>query len=221
MAGFGAKPVIEQQPGFGAKPVLLQQPGFGATPIIMQQPGFGAEPIIFQQPGFGAEPVILQGCFPKTELVNSNSNKKIPIGSLCAGDIICSWDVIHNKIQETVVTGIHEYKVSEIICFNNVMRVSATHPLMVMETGKYGTLTPKWKIAFDICIGDFVVGINGRLININSKSSNWYDACTDVLNLSTDNGVPFLVSNCVVRAENAKDNFEWANSPGTKELNVA
>jgi len=35
---------------------------------------------------------------------------------------------------------------------------------------------------------------------------------------STENGVPFMVGNCVVRAENATDNIEWADAPITQKL---
>ena len=51
-------------------------------------------------------------------------------------------------------------------------------------------------------------------------SMNTYGAITgiEVLNLSTDNGVPFLVRNCVVRAENAQDSIGWADAPVTQKI---
>ncbi|MCL2006063.1 MAG: hypothetical protein FWG73_07835 [Planctomycetaceae bacterium] len=163
------------------------------------------------------------GCFPKTELVHVATDSCVPIGSLNVGDKISSWDVEREKMQYTAVTGIHVYTVTEIICFNNDMWVSCSHPLLVMEAGESGVLTPKWKVAFDVNVGDYVIGSDGKLAAIKSKSKHWSDAGMEVLNLSTDSGSPFLVRNCVVRAENAHDNLEWADitETETKTLRVA
>jgi len=158
------------------------------------------------------------GCFPKSELVHTSPYNCVPIGTLKIGDKISSWDVEQKKAQCTAVTEIHKYTVMEIICFNNAMRVSFSHPLMVMEIGKNGVFTPKWKAALDVNVGDCVVGADGKLITIKTKSNHWYDAGMEVLNLSTDSGVPFLVGNCVVKAENARDNVEWADTPITQKL---
>ena len=163
-------------------------------------------------------PVFMAGCFPKSELVYTGSDVHIPIGSLTEGDKICSWDVEQKKTQYTVVIGIHTYTVMEIICFNGTMRVSSSHPLMVLERGENGILLPKWKVAIEVNIGDHLIGYDSKNIIIRSKSVHWYDAGMEVLNLSTDSGVPFLVGGCVVRADNAKDNIEWADSPITQKM---
>lgn len=167
---------------------------------------------------YGAENVFFVGCFPKTELVRTDSDADIPIGLLKAGDRIISWDAERKKTQCTAVTEIHKYIVHEIICFNNIFRVSSSHPVMVMEHEKNGIYTPKWKVAFDINAGDCIVGADGKFIAVKSKSRHWYNNGIEVLNLSTDNGDPFLAGNCVVRAENAQDNIEWANTPVTQNL---
>jgi hypothetical protein len=166
----------------------------------------------------GVQKIYMTGCFPETELVYTCSDAYVPIGSLKIGDKISSWDLEKKKMQYTAVTKIHRYAVNDIICFNNAMRVSSSHPLMVVESGKNGILIPKWKVAFDIKVGDNVVGINGQLVAIKTKIRHWHDASKEVLNLSTDSGVPFLVGNCVVRAENAHDGIEWADAPLTQKL---
>jgi hypothetical protein len=166
----------------------------------------------------GVMKIYQTGCFPKSEPVYTHSGMYVPIGLLKIGDKISSWDVERQKTQYTGVTGIHKYIVNDIMCFNNVMRVSSSHPLMVVEINRDGILIPKWKVAFDINVGDYVVGSGGKLIVVKTKSRHWYNAGTEVLNLSTDSGVPFLVGNCVVRAENAQDSIEWADTPVTQKL---
>jgi hypothetical protein len=89
---------------------------------------------------------------------------------------------------------------------------------MVIEGTANFLRIPKWKVAFDVNIGDCIVGTDGKYIIIRSKSRYWYDKGIDVLNISTDNGVPFIAGGCVVRANNAKDDIEWANTPITKKL---
>ena len=165
-----------------------------------------------------ARPVYLTGCFPASELVHTKADACVPIGSLKVGNKISFWDVERKKVQHTAVTGIHKYTVNDIVCFNNAMRVSSSHPLMVMERGEHGIVTPKWKVAFDVRVGDCVVGADGKWFVIKSKSRHWHDAGIEVLNLSTENGVPFMVGNCVVRAENATDNIAWADAPITQKL---
>ena len=165
--------------------------------------------------------VYFTGCFPKSELVHTKADACVPIGSLKVGNKIGSWDVERKKPQDTAVTAIHKYTVNDIVCFNNAMRVSSSHPLMVMEREVNGIVTPKWKVAFDVRVGDCVVGADGKWFTIKSKSRHWHDAGIEVLNLSTENGVPFMVGKCVVRAENATDNIEWADAPITQKLWVA
>jgi len=162
--------------------------------------------------------IMLVSCFPKSELVNTGYNTHVPIGSLKVGDKISSWDTELKKEKCTAVTGIHKYTVTEIMCFNNAMRVSSSHPLMVMESNDNGILIPKWKVAIEVNVGDCVVGAGGKLKTIETKSRHWYDTGIEVLNLETDSGVPFLVGNFVVKAENAQDNIEWADSPVTQKL---
>ena len=81
----------------------------------------------------------------------------------------------------------------------------------------YFLVKAKWKVAIDVRVGDCVVGADGKWFTIKSKSRHWYDSGIKVLSLSTDNGVPFMVGNCVVRAENATDNIEWAAAPTTQK----
>jgi len=165
----------------------------------------------------GVQKIYMSGCFPENELVRVCSDEHIPIGSLKIGNKLISWDVDSQKNQYTVVTGIHKYTVNDIFCINNTMKVSSTHPLLVIECNN-GLLIPKWKVAYDIKVGDFIVGTNGKLITVKSKSRYWYKDGIEVLNLSTDNGVPFMVGNCVVRAENAQDGLKWVDTPLTRKL---
>jgi hypothetical protein len=190
-------------------------PVWDAGPITSAKPVWNAGPIT------SAIPVWFAGCFPKSELIQTDSNIFISIGSLKVGNKIISWDAEQQKVQYTAVTGIHKYTVTEIMCFNNDMWVSSSHPLMVMESTKKGILMPKWKVAFDVNVGDCLIGLSGKLINIKSKRHYRYASRTEVLNLSTDSGVPFIVGNYVVRAENAIDNIEWADTPMTTKLIVA
>jgi hypothetical protein len=192
------------------------RPAYASSYEVAQMYTYLVDP---QVPGAQAAfAVYFTGCFPKSELIHTDSNERVPIGSLKVGDKISSWDVERQKKQSTAVTEIHKYTVMDIICFNNVMRVSSSHPLMVMESGENGMFMPKWKAAYDVNAGDSVVGTDGKLVTIKSKSKRWYGAGIEVLNLSTDSGVPFLVGNCVVRAENAHDNLEWADAPITQKL---
>nr|AGS51704.1 hypothetical protein [uncultured bacterium contig00032] len=166
----------------------------------------------------GALAVYRVGCFPASEPVHTCSDMYAPIGSLKTGDKIGSWDVEKKKMRCTAVTKIHKYTVNDILCFNKIMRVSASHPLMVMESVEKGIVIPAWKVAFDVKVGDCVVGTDGKLTAIKTKSRHWYNDGIEVLTLSTDDGVPFLVGNCVVRAENAQDGIGWANAPVTQKL---
>ncbi|MDR2727848.1 MAG: hypothetical protein LBB56_01860, partial [Chitinispirillales bacterium] len=79
----------------------------------------------------------------------------------------------------------------------------------------------KWKVAFDVNVGCRVVGTDGKFITIMSKTRHWYDDGIEVLNLSTDCGAPFMVGGCVVRAENAIDNIELADTHVTQKLLAA
>jgi len=51
-----------------------------------------------------------------------------------------------------------------------------------------------------------------------SKCYHPYSRGVDVLNLSTDDGVPFIVGDFVVRAENAMDSLEWVYAPITQKI---
>lgn len=190
--------------------------GFGEA-VWETAPGFG-DAVWITAPGFGRA-VWITGCFPKSELVRISSDTDVPIGTLKVGDKICSWDVERRKMQYTAVTEIHKYTVMDMICFNSTMHVSLTHPLMVMETKENGIHTPKWKISFDVNVGDCVVGADGKFRTIKSKIKYRYNSGMRVLNLSTDCGFPFFIENCAVRANNADDNIEWADAPVTQRLN--
>ena len=166
----------------------------------------------------GVQKIYLTGCFPETELVHAYFGTYVPIGFLKIGDKIMSWSVEKKKNQITIVSKIHKYTVNDIFCFNNTIRVSSSHPLMVVEKDENGMLIPKWKVAFDVNVGDFIVGDGGKTIAIKIKKRQWFDEGIEVLNLSTDNGVPFIVGNCIVRAENAENTIKWADTLLTKKL---
>jgi hypothetical protein len=166
----------------------------------------------------GVMKIYQTGCFPKSELVHRCSDMYVPIGSLKVGDKISSWDVERQKTQYTGVTGIHKYMVNDIMCFNDAIRVSSSHPFLTVNRDENGIAMLKWKVAFDINVGDCVVGSGGKLTAVKTKTRHWYNAGTEVLNLSTENGVPFLVGNYIVRAENAKDTVGWADTPVTQKL---
>jgi len=226
MAGFpGSRPIFQANAGFpGALPVFQASAGFpGALPVFQASAGFpGALPVFQASAGFpGARPVFQAGCFPKYELVNTSTNEHIQIGSLKVGDKISSWDMDRKKVGCTSVNEIHKYVVKEIICFNNIIRVSSSHPLLVMECRENNIFVPKWKVAFDVDIGDFIVGSDCKIITINIKSNYWYTNGIEVLNLSTDNGAPFFVGNIVVRANNAFDNIDWSDTLVTQKMQAA
>ena len=201
----------------GGRFVTSLPAGQGGTPVT--DDGGGGE--FVTDDGKGGDFVWFTGCFPKSELVYVDFDVHIPIGTLKMGDRITSWDMEQEKTQYTTISKIHKYTIKDIICFNNALRVSSSHPFMVVENGEYGILIPKWKIAFEINVGDCVVGVDGKLIDIKSKSNYWYSDGIEVLNLSTDKGVPFMVGDCIVRADNAKDNIMWADAPLTQMLSVA
>jgi len=167
----------------------------------------------------GVQLIYMTGCFPKSELVQTCFDEWVPIGSLKIGDRISSFDLEKNKNRFTAITGIHKYSVNDIICLNNTIQVSSSHPFMIIEKDEKGNFTPKWKVAFDVIIGDYIFGSDGKLTVVKTKNRKWYpEIGIEVLNLSTDSGVPFLVGNFVVRAENAKDTIEWAKTPLTQKL---
>jgi len=165
----------------------------------------------------GVQKIYMAGCFPENELVHTRSDTYAPIGSLKVGDKISSWDAEQKKTKCNAVKGVHKYIVNDIFCINNSIRVSSTHPVMVMESIN-GILIPKWKVAFDVKVGDLLVGVGGRLITVKTKSRHWYDTGIEVLNLSTDSGDPFFVRGFVVRAENTIDNINWADTPITQKM---
>ncbi|WP_461256745.1 Hint domain-containing protein [Treponema sp. R80B11-R83G3] len=97
-----------------------------------------------------AKCVYYVGCFPASELVFIDSDLYVPIGSLKIRDKICSWEAEHGRTKYIAVSKIHKYIVNEIICINNIVKVSSSHPLMVMERNKNGISIPKWKVAFEV-----------------------------------------------------------------------
>jgi len=216
MSSFGAQAISLGDSSFGAQAVYWGDPSFGAQAVSMGDSSFGAQSVYLGDSSFGAKAVYLGGCFPKSEFVYTSPDTYVPIGSLKVGDKISSWDTECKKMKYTAVTKIHKYIVMDIICFNNVMQVSFTHPLMVIE--KNGIPIPKWKVAYDVRIGDCVIGVDGKLSIVKSKKKYRYDSGINVLNLSTDSGTPFFVGNFAVRADNAQDNIEWADTPITQTL---
>ena len=166
----------------------------------------------------GVIQIYQSGCFPKNELVQVDSTLFTPIGLLKIGDKICSWDHEKRRKQFTYVKNVHKYIVNEIICFNDLLRVSSSHPLMVMGYDENLQFVPKWKAAFDINVGDIIVGPDGKFITVKTKNVKWYQSGIEVINLSTDSGEPFIVGNCVARAENAQDNLGLVETPFTKML---
>jgi len=215
MAGMGTGIYQTGGPEFGTGIYWTGGPEFGMG-VYWTGPGQGMG-VYVTGPGQGRG-VYLTGCFPQSEFVQTSSETRIPIGSLKVGDKIYSWDVERQKKQYTAVTKIHKYTVMDLIHFNNDLWVSSCHPLLVMEKEENCIFTPKWKAAYDVNVGDCIVGADGKLTIIKSKSRRWFDAGIEVLNLSTDCGAPFLVGNCVVRADNAHDSLEWADTPITQKL---
>jgi len=223
MAGYAsAGGAYQTEAGYAtAGGVYITEAGYAtAGGIYWTDPGYATfGGVYITSAGYAtAGGVYLTGCFPKSELVHTTPDMYVPIGSLKAGDKIYSWDAIREKAQHTVITEVHKYTVSQIMYFNNSIKVSSTHPLMVLENCVSGELIPKWKVAFDVSVGDCVIGADGKLITIMTKSKHWYDEGIEVLNLSTDSGIPFLAGNCVARAENARDAIEWSNSYVTQKL---
>ncbi|MCL2817281.1 MAG: hypothetical protein FWD39_02705 [Clostridiales bacterium] len=218
MAGFAKYGVYITGAGFAKYGVYITGAGFADHGIYITEAGFANHGVYITEAGFAKYGVYVTGCFPKTELVHTDFDTYALIGSLKVGDKIASFDAGLKKLQYTAVTEIHRYTVMEIICFNNAMNVSSTHPLMVVESVGNGLFVPKWKAAYDINVGDCLVGADGKHLTIRSKSNHWHDAGVEVLNFSTDSGVPFLVRNCVVRAENAKDNIDWSEASVTQKL---
>ncbi|MDR0313262.1 MAG: hypothetical protein LBI14_06670 [Treponema sp.] len=203
------------------QPVYITDVQANGQPVYVTNVEANGQPVYITDVQANGQPVYMSGCFPASELVNIRPDEYVPIGSLKTGDKIGSWDLERKKMQYTSVTGIHKYIVNDIICFNNAMRVSASHPLMVVEQAENGIFMPIWKVAFDVNVGDCMVGVDGKLIAVKIKGKHWYNSGVEVLNLSTDCGAPFLVGNCVVRAENAQDSIEWANTPVTQKLLAA
>jgi len=218
MANTSNKPVFFATPNTANTGVFVAGPN--TADMVVYEAGPNTAKYVFYKagPNYAEFSVFIAGCFPKSELVHITSDVRVPIGSLKVGDKISSWDIINNKLQYTEITKIHKYTVMDIICFNGSMRVSSSHPVMIMERELNGTIVTKWKAAFDIKVGDCVVGDGGKIINIYSRNYNWYDDGIEVLNLSTDVGVPFVVGNFVVRANNAKDNIVWADTLVTQKL---
>jgi len=222
----GAMPVWEAgQMWSGAMPVWdAGQMWTGSKPVWEAGQSYGpsAKPVWNAgQMWTGSVPVWYAGCFPKSEMVHTTNDGYAPIGSLKAGDKISSWDSISKKTLYTAVTEIHEYRVSEIVCFNGSMNVSLCHPLLVIEKPENGLVMPKWKVAGDVETGDCVAGHGGRNIIIKSRIKYKFKDKIEVLNLSTDGGLPFIAGGCVVRAENALDAVNWADSPITQKLLAA
>lgn len=204
-------------PNYGT-PVFVAGPNTADMCVYEAGPNTAQQTLFQAGPNTGRYTIFIAGCFLKSELVQINSDTYIPIGLLKMGDRISSWDIEYRKAKCTSVTEIHKYRVMQIVCFNNSLQVSSSHPIMVMENEERGVFIPKWKVAYDVNIGDQIVGTDGKFITIRSNSTHWYNGGIEVINLSTDNGVPFSVRNCIVRAENAKNRIDWANTPITQKL---
>jgi len=165
----------------------------------------------------GAANVFFVACFPRGELVQLGPEDYVPIGGVKAGDKLFSWDVSRQRPHYTAVAKVHTHKVHEIVHLNGALRVASSHPLLAYENRR-GVMTPMWKAAYDVAIGDIVADTGGRAIPIRTKTIHWHDDAIEVVNLSTDGGEPFAVGGCVVRAENARDALRWADAPVTQHL---
>lgn len=157
-------------------------------------------------------------CFPESELVNTVGNKYSTIASLKIGDKITSWNEELKKEHYTTVTGVYKYGVNEIMCLNGKITSSSTHPFLVMERNENGLLITKWKCAFDIKVGEFLVGASGDLTEVKTSTYTWYDKTVDVFNITTENGAPYMVRDCVVKSEHSKDNIEYSKARVTQKL---
>jgi len=157
--------------------------------------------------------VRIASCFPPSALIQRNVDECVPIGAIAVGDKICSWNIERKKAEFTTVVEIHRLKAFDLNCFNNSLIVSPSHPLMVLEYDDDCQLNvPKWKLALDVNVGDFILGFKGIPIVVKSKNYRWVGNGTEVINLSTDTGIPFVVADCVVRAQNAADYIEWVKT---------
>jgi hypothetical protein len=167
----------------------------------------------------GALGVFYIGCFPKSEYVMISRDDYVPIGSIDEGKKILSWDVEGGIAHySTKVTNVNRYIVNEIICINGTLRVSSCHPLLAMRRTDKDLCLPQWIISHDIGVGDCLLTSDNQVIEVRSKKAFWYDKGIEVLSLETENGSPFVVSGCVVRADNANDDIGWADTPVYKHL---
>jgi len=167
----------------------------------------------------GAMLVYYVGCFPASELVQISETEYAPIGSVKIGDKISAWDVENRKQRNTSVIGVNQYIVNEMVCINGSLCVSASHPLLVM--GETNNLhTAYWKIAGEVSIGDCLIASNGESIAVYSKTKHWYDDGIEVINIATDNGEPFVVRNCIVRADNANDSLMRVNALVSRQMRL-
>ena len=174
----------------------------------------GAEPV-YQGTAYahGASAIYMSTCFPLSALVHVDFDEYVPIASLKIGDKICSWDTERKSRIFTMVTNIHLNKGYEVSIFNDTLVVSPTHPLMVLDYDSEGTIhIPKWKLARDVNLGDFILRCDGISIAVQSKKYKWFNSSIEVLNLDTENGTPFIVDSFIARANNASDDMEWTTT---------
>jgi len=164
-----------------------------------------------------APSVYWSGCFPSSELIQVEKEFFAPMGSLKIGDKICTSDIEKGRQGYTSIIAINKYEVNEMVYINKNIKTSSSHPFYIMEMNKNRLLIPVWKVAYDIMIGDYMVNIDGRLIEVFSKTGHFYANGIEVFNLGTANGDPYSVGGSVVRAENARmDKIDWCNLPRTQ-----
>jgi len=217
----GSMPIYKAASVSGSIPIFNSAMAPGARAVYEYAMAQGSQAVYEYAMAPNSQAVYYAACFPKSELVHISQKESIPIGALKVGDKLISWDAECEKTLYTAVTEIHEYKVYDIFCINGNLKVSCSHPFMVMEISENGLLTPTWKISYDLKVGDIVVGSNGTLTTVDSKSRHWYTDGIKVLNLSTDCGAPFMVGGCVVKADNTIDKIKLSDAEMTQELLIA
>jgi hypothetical protein len=147
--------------------------------------------------------VWIAGCFPKTTPIRMSTHKPVPIESIQVGDVLRSWDIHQQQIQSTVVTQIHHHQALILICINDILEVSSSQPLLVVESSDISNLAKlHWKYADALAVGNTILGYGGELIPVESVRAIPVEGSIDVMHLSTEGGASFFVDEFLVRAFN-------------------
>jgi|GEM_PF-4841110 len=221
MANYGnPMPVARTSVDYGT-PVAVGSFNYGSPTPVIETGWYRGSPMGIYETGFDYARMIIAftGCFPKTELIATRNKGYVPIGDIQKGEFVQTFNPTTKCNEYTKVTQIHTYRVNEIVLLNESLQISASHPVLVLERESQNELeVQKWKVAMDILVGDSVFAGNGKLIDIHSKEVIWHESRIEVLNISTENKLPFIMQTFVVRSENAVDNIITSDSHLTKRL---